>query len=368
MDGNRLYLLDATAFCYRAFYAVKGLSTSYGEPTAAVYGFVNILNKILKENKPKYLAACFDVSRDSFRSRKFAQYKLQRPAMPDELSGQIPLIKEVISAYGIKILEEKGLEADDIIAALTRQAKDAGMPVTIVSSDKDILQLVEEGVEVFSPYKDGGVIYDEKEVARKFGVSPAQVADFISLTGDSADNIPGIPGIGEKTALSLIQEFGSLDNLLKNVAKVSKEKIRESLKLHAQQARLNKELVVLDGKCGLEAELDELKLGSPDAAKLAELFKRLEFKKFLSGLNFKGEAKITPGAESISDTDAARLLENTDELIFSLGEDNEFLFYHAGKALRVDSPGVRLKKILSDPAVKKIGHDLKLAKVSLSGR
>ena len=147
MVKNKLFLIDATAFCYRAFYALRNLSTSFGQPTNAIYGFLNILNKILKENKPNYMAVCFDVSRDTFRQKKFAEYKIQRPPMPDGLTSQIPLIKQIISAYGISLFEKEGFEADDIIA----------------------------------------------------------------LMGDDADNIPGAPGIGEKTAAELIRNFGSLD-------------------------------------------------------------------------------------------------------------------------------------------------------------
>src|SRR3989338_9054586 len=151
MGNKRLYLIDATAFCYRAFYALTGLTTSFGQPTNAIYGFLNMLNKILKSEKPDYLAVCFDVSRETFRTKKFAEYKIQRPPMPDGLSSQIPLIKQIIAAYGIGIFEKEGFEADDIIATITKRAKAKGVPVVIVSSDKDILQLVDNDTVVFSP-------------------------------------------------------------------------------------------------------------------------------------------------------------------------------------------------------------------------
>lgn len=191
MAKENLFLIDATAFCYRAFYALSGLSTAAGQPTNAVYGFLNILNKILKEQKPDYIICCFDVSRDTFRLQKFAQYKMQRPEMPDGLSSQIPIIKEIISAYGIPISEKKGFEADDIIAELARKAAAKKMRVTIVSSDKDILQLVNSRISVFNPYKDNGVLYDTEKVKESFGVSPEMTADIIALMGDDADNIPG---------------------------------------------------------------------------------------------------------------------------------------------------------------------------------
>ena len=175
-----MYLIDATAFCYRAFYALPGLATSSGQPTNAVYGFINILNKILKEKKPQYMAVCFDVSRKTFRSEKFADYKIQRPPMPEGLSSQIPLIKQVVAAYGLSIFEKEGFEADDILAALSKLAKSQGLPVTIISSDKDILQLVDDKTTVFSPYKDAGVLYDVEKVRERFGVSPSQSTNSLA--------------------------------------------------------------------------------------------------------------------------------------------------------------------------------------------
>ena len=228
MDEKRLYLIDATAFCYRAFYALKGLSTSLGQPTNAIYGFLNMLNKIIKEKKPYYLAACFDVSRDTFRLKKFTEYKIQRPPMPDGLTSQIPLIKKLISAYGISILEKEGFEADDVIATMSAKAKEAGIAVTIVSSDKDVLQLVDENTVVFNPYKEKGVILDVKGVEEFFGVGPGQVSDVIALMGDSVDNIPGCRGIGEKTAVELIKDFGSVENLLSNADRIKQAKVKEA--------------------------------------------------------------------------------------------------------------------------------------------
>lgn len=198
MAKKSFFLIDATAFCYRAFYALSSLRTSGGQPTNAVYGFINILNKILKENQPDYLVCCFDLSRDTFRLKKFAEYKMQRAAMPDDLINQIPLIKEVVAAYGVPIFEQSGFEADDLIAALARKAVDLSLAVTIVSSDKDILQLVNQHICVLSPTKDGGVLYDPAKVKERYGVAPKQLVDIIALMGDAADNIPGVPGIGKK--------------------------------------------------------------------------------------------------------------------------------------------------------------------------
>ncbi len=216
MGKSKLFLIDATAFCYRAFYAIKNLSTSYGQPTNAVYGFLMMLKKLIQQQKPEYLAFCFDVSRDTFRQKKFRDYKIQRPAMPDELTSQIPLIRELIKTYNMTIVEKEGFEADDVIATLNKMALEKGWQTVIVSSDKDMLQLVGQDTQAFNPYKDDGFLYDSQKVKERFGVEPKDIPEVISLMGDAADNIPGIPGIGEKTATKLIEEFKSVESIIAN--------------------------------------------------------------------------------------------------------------------------------------------------------
>lgn len=368
MSGKKIYLLDAMAFCYRAFYAVRGLTTSFGQPTGAVYGFVNILNRVLKEGNPAYLAACFDVSRDTFRSRKFSEYKLQRPPMPDELSTQIPLIKEILSGYGLRVVEKKGYEADDIIATFANKSASLGIPVTIVSSDKDMLQLVGNGIEVFNPYKDDGLVFDEGMVEERFGVKPNQIVDILSLTGDSADNIPGIPGIGEKTALKLIKEFKSLEGLLGNIDKISSQGIRDAVEANKERAKLNKELVVLSSQPEIEFNLEELKVGAPDLTVLARIFKRLEFKKLLAGLDYKQEASSSVKIRECHDSDLAKDFRGVDQLLISVDDCSKVFFYLQGEAVHVSEIKDNARKILSDGRVRKIGHDLKKAKVALGRR
>ncbi|MDD3087521.1 MAG: DNA polymerase I [Candidatus Omnitrophica bacterium] len=368
MSGKKLYLLDAMAFCYRAFYAVRGLTTSFGQPSGAAYGFVNILNKVLKEGNPDYLAACFDVSRDTFRSRKFSDYKLQRPPMPDGLSSQIPLIKEILSGYGLRVVEKKGYEADDIIATLANKSASLGIAVTIVSSDKDMLQLVGKGIEVFNPYKDDGLVYNEGVVEEKFGVKPNQIADILSLTGDSADNIPGIPGIGEKTALKLIKEFKSLEGLIGNIDKISSQGIRDAVKANKERAKLNKELVVLSSRPEIEFNLEELKVGTPDLTVLAKIFKRLEFKKLLAGLDPKKEASAPAKIKECQDSDLAKVLGRVDQLLISVEDCGKVFFYLQDEVVCIKEVGENFKKVLSDGRVRKIGHDLKKSKVILGRR
>ncbi len=365
MSKERVFLIDATAFCYRAFYALTGLSTSSGQPTNAIYGFLNILNKILKVQKPEYCAVCFDVSRETFRSKKFAQYKMQRPPTPDGLISQIPYIKEIVRAYGLPLFEKEGFEADDIIASLTQRAKKSGMEVVIVSSDKDILQLVDEFTLVMSPHKEEPVLYDEKRVIERFGVGPHNVADIIALMGDSADNIPGVPGIGEKTAASLIAQFGSLNKLLNNLDQVKQEKIKTSLKDNLEMVRLNRELVELDKFMDIDFKLEDLKIGEPNTLELFRIFKHLEFKRLLKDLQPEGEEVKAVGVASVRDADLPQVIDKELELIIS-GESLQGLVAGSGERFFcVSGPGNNLKKVLEDPGIKKCGHDLKSIKRGL---
>ncbi|MDD5281102.1 MAG: DNA polymerase I [Candidatus Omnitrophica bacterium] len=365
MADKKLFLIDATAFCYRAFYALSGLATASGQPTNAVYGFLNILNKILKEHKPDYLACCFDVSRDTFRLQKFAQYKMQRPAMPDGLSSQIPIIKEIISAYGISIFEKKGFEADDIIAELARKGAAKKLHVTIVSSDKDILQLVDSRISVFNPYKGDGVLYDTEKVKDIFGVSPKMTADIIALMGDDADNIPGVPGIGEKTAEKLILEFGSLEKLLKNIAKVNTEKTRTAISGHIERIRLNKELIVLNEKVGMELVLKKVKIGAPDYRELGRIFRKLEFKSLLKDLPDAQDDAPEIKLYNFNPGELKGLLKQEGDLTL-YGDKAEDLFFSVeNKIFSAKSAGKYLDEAISDSRIKKTGYDLKKLKVSL---
>ena len=358
-------MIDATAFCYRAFYALSGLSTASGQPTNAVYGFLNILNKILKEQKPDYLVCCFDVSRDTFRLAKFAQYKMQRPPMPDGLSSQIPIIKEILGAYGISIFEKKGFEADDIIAELARKGAAKKLRVIIVSSDKDILQLVNSRVSVFNPYKDNGLLYDERKVEEVFGVGPELTADVIALMGDDADNIPGVPGIGEKTAVKLISEFGSLDKLLKNAANVNPEKIKDAILGNIERIKLNKELISLNEKVGVELNLKDIKFVEPDYKQLCSIFKRLEFKSLLKELPNVDDEAPEIKLDNLSQEELKTLLKGKGELAL-YGENKDDLFFSMeGKMFGACSVGVGLADLISDSRIRKTGFDLKKLKVSL---
>lgn len=370
MTKERLYLIDATAFCYRAFYALHGLSTSFGQPTNAIYGFINILNKILKEKSPELMAVCFDVSRDTFRQKKFTDYKIQRPPMPDGLSSQIPFIKEIITAYRITIFEKEGYEADDIIATLAKKAKENKIPTVIVSSDKDVLQLVDEDTVVFSPYKDEGIFYDSNKVFERFNVKPSQISDVIALSGDDIDNIPGVAGIGEKTAVDLIKNFGSLDNLLSNTDKIKKDKIKMAIRDNLDKIRLNKELAVLDDQIGLDVQLDKLKIGPSNYQELFRLFKYFEFKTLLKNLPLAEDESQGKEQEieiiSLDDEALKDLVNKQDEVILSGAGSDKLLLYAKNRIYQLDNIGANFKNILKDPGIKKIGHDLKKIKIALA--
>ncbi|MDD5107997.1 MAG: DNA polymerase I [Candidatus Omnitrophica bacterium] len=369
MSGKSLFLIDANAFCYRAYHALSGskvLRTSWGQETGAIYIFLNILNKILREQKPDYLVCCFDVSRDTFRLAKFAQYKMQRPSMPDGLVSQIPLIKEIIIAYGIPIFEKKGFEADDIIAQLAKKAASKKISVTIVSSDKDILQLVGDHILVLSPNKDNDLFYDVDKVKERFGVEPQMVPDIIALMGDASDNIPGVPGIGDITAKKLILEFGSIDKMLKNISKVKPEKIREAISEHIDRIKLNKELISLNQKVDIELDLAKAKIGQPNYPELSRIFKKLEFKKLLGELPDTEEKKVTTDLHVCSKKEGKDLFEHCDEITLFGSSAEDLFFAIDDKIFDAKSVAQDLPKVISNVHIKKTGHDLKKLKVSLS--
>ncbi len=368
MVEKKLYLLDATAFCYRAFYALGHLTTSKGQPTNAAFGFVAMLQKILKDFSPAYMAACFDVSRVSFRTEQFAEYKQQRPPMPDALSGQIPLIKDIIRAYGIALFEKEGFEADDLIATLTRHARAEGLSVCIISSDKDMLQLVDSVTDVFSPYKDQGVTYDEKKVQERFGVTPAQIPELIALMGDDADNIPGIKGVGEKTAAALIQTFGCADEAVRRADEIKQEKLRETVKAAAAIIERNRTLVRLQSDVPVEFSLEALVRAEPDYGKLRRMFRDLEFKKFLKELPVENAPDGgTFCAPQITDDQIGEYAPGSGPVIVSFGQLPAITLAWQDKVFCVTTAGRRVQAILEDPAIPKIGHDLKRAQRLLSG-
>jgi DNA polymerase I len=274
---QRVFLIDAHGLCYRAFYAVKALKNSKGEPTNAVFGFCNILRKMLSDFKPTHVAVCFDVGKQTHRQKKFADYKIQRQAMPDDLVIQIKTIRDIVQAYGFPIFELEGFEADDVMAALSVRFAQKNVNVYIATDDKDMAQLVSEHIKLYSPRQEK--VIDTKDVVEKFGVTPGQITDYIALAGDASDNIPGVKGIGEVGARKLIAEFKSLEGIYKHVDQVTPGKLQEKLMASKKEAFLSKELATLDPDLPLKADLDDLAFPEPDREKLYALFNELEFRK-----------------------------------------------------------------------------------------
>ncbi|MEW6409371.1 MAG: DNA polymerase I [Nitrospirota bacterium] len=282
MTQKSLYLIDGNSYIYRAYHAIPRLTTSKGFPTNAIYGFTNMLLKIVREKETEYLAIAFDTAAPTERHRIFEQYKLQRPGMPDDLFQQMQYIKRLVSTFNVYSIEIEGCEADDILATIALKTASEGFDVTIVTGDKDIMQVVSPHIRIYDPMKDK--VYGEKDVVERFGVEPKKVVEVMGLMGDKIDNIPGIPGIGEKTAINLIKEFGSIENVLSNIEKITKPKLRENLQNNAELAILSKRLATIDTALPIDINLENLRLREPDNTKLFDIFRELEFTSLIKAL------------------------------------------------------------------------------------
>jgi len=274
-----LYLIDGNSYVYRAFYAIRDLSNSKGFPTNAIYGFTNMLIKIIREKKPDGIVVSFDSPVPTERHRLYEAYKAHRPETPGDLIKQVPYIKKIISAFNITIFEMPGYEADDILGTIAEKAASEGMDVFIVTGDKDMLQLINDKVKVYDPMKER--VFDEEFVREKFGIGPERITEFMALTGDSADNIPGIKGIGEKTARELLTEFKSLEDLLENTGRIKKEKLRALVSGGVDLARLSWKLATLDTSVPLEIVMEEFRMKEPDWPALLSLFSEFEFTRLM---------------------------------------------------------------------------------------
>ncbi len=285
-----LLLIDGQSFCYRAFYAIRELTNSKGEPTNAIYGFITMLRKLLRELKPGYVAICFDRKEQTFRHSRYEAYKAHRKPMPDDLIGQMPHIKEFVHALRIPVFELAGYEADDLFGTIAKKARKQNFDVLIVTGDKDALQLVDEKIKIFNTYKEE--VLDLKSVEERFGgLGPDRVTDVMSLAGDASDNIPGVPGIGERTAVELIRQHGSLEKLYQHLDDVKGTARKKSLQENEQVARLSKELATIDCQVPIEMDFEKMKMTSPDEKRLAELLKHFEFRTLLKELTPTGEAE-----------------------------------------------------------------------------
>ena len=279
----RVYLIDGSALAYRSYYAfaARPLINSKGENTSAAYGVATTLLKLMKEERPDFIAVVFDSREPTFRHHKFPEYKANRQKMPDEMQAQFPRILELIEALGLKILQLSGYEADDVMGTLARRFAGQGVEVVLVSADKDFCQLVGESVKVMNPGKAGEdrTWVDRCRVEERFGVGPERVVDVLALMGDSSDNIPGVPGVGEKTASRLVSKYGSLEEILSRLPIRDEARASQKLSEYSEQARLSKELASIDLDVPIQVEVEELKPGDRRNERLKALLEELEFRK-----------------------------------------------------------------------------------------
>jgi DNA polymerase-1 len=379
-----LYIIDGNSYIYRAFYAVRGLTNSSGLPTNAVFGFANMLLKVIKEKTPGFLAIVFDPKGPTRRHLEYKDYKAHRPPMPRDLVPQVPYIHKLVEAFRIPVFVQDGQEADDVIATLARKAESHGMDVTVVTGDKDILQLVGPRIRVYDTLKEK--IYGPKEVEERFGVPPGRMIEIMGLMGDASDNIPGVPGIGEKTAQTLIKEYGTIENLLARSAEITKPKLRQSLSEFAHLARLSRELAILRSDVPLDVDFEDLKIKPPDNAALLRLLKELEFTTLLKYVTQapEREAEYCTVLEERDFEDMIRTLSMAEEFCFDtettsldplqaelVGISFAVRPHHAWylplghccpgapKQPAIDDALSMLKPLMENPGIGKIGQNIK---------
>jgi len=379
-----LYIIDGNSYIYRAFYAIRNLSTSSGLPTNAVFGFANMLLKVLKEKSPDMVAIAFDPKGPTRRHSEFQDYKAHRPPMPRDLVPQIPYIHKLVEAFRIPVFTQEGQEADDVIATLARRAESAGVEVTIVTGDKDLLQLVGPNIKVYDTLKEK--VYEPKDVEERFGVPPERVIEIMGLMGDASDNIPGVPGIGEKTARALIQEHGTIENLLTHAHMITKPKLRQSLMENAHLARLSRELARLHDDVPILFEYDALTVKEADSSALLPLLRELEFPSLLKYVTQEPEKEkyyltvldesqlqnlidaLSSSGEFCFDTETTSLDPMQADLVgmsFSVKSHEAFylplahVYQDAPKQLGLKHVLTTLKPVFADPAIRKIGQNMK---------
>lgn len=317
-EEDRLLLIDGHAIMYRAFYAIRGLATSNGFPTNAIYGFLQSLEKALEEFPSSHVVLALDSRGKTVRHEEFEEYKANRPEMPEELSQQIPKIEDITESLGYRVVRKEGYEADDVIAKLANLARETGMETLVFSGDKDLAQLVDGTVKLVDTGDDNDLeVMDAEGVEEKYGVPPEKIRDFLALIGDTSDNIPGVPQVGEVRAQKLLSRFDSLEDILDKVEEVGSTRVKNNLIEHGEKAKRGKSLVELREDFDLEYDFEDLRIRPPDIPRVQELFKNLELASFLEDL----------GTE---DTEISWELVNTQEeletLISEMETGGEFAF------------------------------------------
>ena len=381
-----LALVDGSNYIYRAYYAIPALTNSRGFPTNAIYGFTNMLMKLLRDLSPDYIVMTFDLKGPTTRHSEFDDYKATRKPMPDDLIPQIPSIKDVVRAFSICILEKQGIEADDLIGTLTVQAGQRGWRTAIISGDKDLMQLINDRVTMVDTMKEK--TYDATAVKEKFGVGPDKVVEILGLMGDTSDNIPGVPGIGPKTAQRLIEEYGSVDAVVENAERLHNVKLREKIREHAEQAKLSRQLALIRKDIDVDFNLQDAAKREPDRELLAGLFSEFEFSSLLHQIkgNDAAPAKecvVVAGIKALSGM-AAKLRRGnqiaceiirektspTEFIGVSFGTDSDAYYLPVGhtnakQQLTVKEALDAMAPVFGDPQIKKYFYDLKTVLVCL---
>ncbi len=286
--SKKLFLIDGHSQCYQSFYAIPMLTSPTGQPVNAIYGFVSTLRKLIREHQPDYVAVIFDPKGPTFRHKRYEKYKAQRKPMPDALRTQIPVIQKAAELHGLRVISVEGFEADDAIGTLVNRATGKGYEIYIVTTDKDAEQLLDPNTKILDARN--GKITDLETLRRDKGIEPNQVIECVGLSGDSTDNIPGVPGIGPKTALALIKEWGSLENVLNNVEKLRGPKMREDIVKFEDQARLSRELATIRTDVPIPDEIEDLAVKQPEPAELYAFYRELGFRSLLKDV--AGSEKI----------------------------------------------------------------------------
>lgn len=399
MKSGKLMIIDGNSILNRAFFGLQGtrlLTTSAGLHTNAVYGFLTILNRFLEEEKPDYLCVAFDLKAPTFRHIEFSEYKAKRKGMPDELAEQVPVIKEVLDAMNIKRLELEGFEADDIIGSISLCAEKEDMEVIIITGDRDSLQLASSSTRIKMPVTRAGRTdtdeYDENKVIEKYGVTPLQFIDVKGLMGDQSDNIPGVPGIGEKTALELIIRFGSLENTYACIEQIEKKGVREKLEANKELAFMSRRIATIERNMPFLCGIDELRSTQYDKGRLYELFRKLEFKSLIEKFKLSRpvetvSADISGKINIVDSIDALRKLGNEIKIVesisifmladrlgsfgtkpagvaFSWGESCD-AYVDLLNGVSEEQFLQEFKGIFEDNKIRKTGHDLKSIMVYL---
>jgi DNA polymerase-1 len=384
-NDRTLYLIDGSAYIYRAYHAIRSLANSKGFPTNAAFGFTRMLIKLIEDRSPEYVVMFFDAKGPTFRHEIYQEYKANRPPMPEDLSIQIPYIKEITHGFNIPVIEMQGFEADDLIGTFRYQAEKAGFFVVMVTGDKDFVQLVTDNAVIWDPMKEKTI--DIKTVRDDFGVEPYQMIDVMALSGDASDNVPGVPGIGPKTALSLIKTFGTVERLYERVHTITKKKQHENLVQYKEQAFMSKELVKINIDVPFPFNPENFNYKTPDNTRLSKLFKNLEFRQLqqafpkrsdLSNKNYRAIYDMSvlfdlierlKKAETFAiDTETTSkdpMKANLVGLSFSMEPDEAFYipcahdYPEAPEQLELKKVLSQLKPVLENPDVKKIGQNIK---------